>query len=126
MRLGDARRAVVSRKYQDARVRRDLSPDPGCFDDRWTRDGPFRAVHRRLTGWWVIGLIGEVVVAIVVIYTTPLTVAVIVTNVLTPSVLIVLIAVTQRLTARRPGSILEWRARGGKARPTASRLYRRV
>jgi hypothetical protein len=43
----------------------------------------------------VAGLVGEVVVAVAIVYTTPLAVAVVVTGVLTPAVLLTLIAVTQ-------------------------------
>lgn len=78
-----------------ARIRRDLSPDPALFDARWVRDPAFRATHRRLTLLWVVGLVAEVVVAVAVVYTTPLSVAVVVTGVLTPAVLLTLIAVTQ-------------------------------
>jgi hypothetical protein len=83
-----------------ARIRRDLSPDPARFDERWGRDPEFRRTHRRLTGLWVVGLVGEVAVAVVVIYTTPLTVAVVLTGVLTPVVLLTLIAVTQLRAGR--------------------------
>jgi hypothetical protein len=78
-----------------ARIRRDLSPDPQRFDDEWVRNAAFRRTHRRLTALWVVGLVGEVVVAVAVVYTTPLAVAVVVTGVLTPAVLLTLIAVTQ-------------------------------
>jgi intracellular septation protein A len=88
-----------------ARIRRDLSPDPARFDDEWVRSPAFRRVHRRLTALWVVALVGEVAVAVVVVYTTPLAVAVVVTGVLTPAVLLTLIAVTQvqagRATLRR-------------------------
>ena len=83
-----------------ARVRRDLSPDPQRFDDEWARNAAFRAVHRQLTRWWVVGLVGEVVVAVTIVYTTPLTVAVILTNILTPTVLLTLIALTQLRATR--------------------------
>jgi intracellular septation protein A len=82
-----------------ARVRRDLSPDPVSFDAEWTHSEVFRTTHRRLTYWWVVGLTLEVLVAVVVIYTTPLTVAVITTSVLTPAVLVALIALTQASAA---------------------------
>jgi len=78
-----------------ARVRRDLSPDPQRFDDEWARNAAFRRVHRRLTAMWVVGLVGEVVVAVAIVYTAPLSVAVVLTGVLTPAVLLTLIAVTQ-------------------------------
>ena len=78
-----------------ARIRRDLSPDPERFDAEWVRNAAFRRTHRRLTALWVVGLVGEVVVAVVIVYTTPLAVAVVVTGVLTPAVLLTLIAVTQ-------------------------------
>lgn len=78
-----------------ARIRRDLSADPGRFDDEWVRNAAFRRVHRQLTALWVVGLVAEVVVAVVVVYTAPLSVAVVVTGVLTPAVLLTLIAVTQ-------------------------------
>ena len=83
-----------------ARIRRDLSPDPERFDDEWVRNPAFRRTHRRLTALWVVGLVGEVVVAVVIVYTTPLAVAVVVTGVLTPAVLLTLIAVTQVRAAR--------------------------
>jgi len=54
-------------------------------------------------GLWVVGLIGEVAVAVAVIYTTPLAVVVIVTGVLTPVVLLSLIAVTQVRAGRAHG-----------------------
>jgi intracellular septation protein A len=78
-----------------ARIRRDLSPDPARFDDEWVRNAAFRRVHRRLTALWVVGLVGEVVVAVAIVYTAPLSVAVVLTGVLTPAVLLTLIAVTQ-------------------------------
>ena len=86
-----------------ARIRRDLSPDPARFDERWGREPEFRRTHRRLTGLWVVGLIGEVAVAVVIVYTTPLAVAVVVTGVLTPVVLLTLIAVTQVRAGRAHG-----------------------
>ena len=60
-----------------ARIRRDLSPDPQRFDDEWARNAGFRRTHRRLTALWVVGLVGEVVVAVAIVYTTPLAVAVV-------------------------------------------------
>lgn len=83
-----------------ARIRRELSGDRARFDVEWATNPPFRAVHRQLTRWWVAGLIGEVVVAVVLIYSTPLPVAVIATNVLTPTVLLTLIALTQHRASR--------------------------
>lgn len=88
-----------------ARIRRDLSPDPARFDARWAADPAFRRLHRRLTLLWVGGLLGEVVLATVLIYSTPLTVAVIATNVLTPTVLLTLIAVTQVRATRLPSPV---------------------
>ena len=84
-----------------ARIRRGLSPDPERFDDEWVRNAAFRRTHRRLTALWVVGLVGEVVVAVAIVYTTPLAVAVVVTGVLTPAVLLGLIAVTQTRAGRR-------------------------
>lgn len=97
-----------------ARVRRDLAPDRARFDAEWRDNPAFRAVHRRLTRSWVAGLVGEVAVAVTLIYTLPLTAAVIATGVLTPAVLLSLIAVTQsraRRAERRPG---DDRARPGR------------
>lgn len=75
-------------------IRRDLAGDRDAFDQNWV-SARFRATHRRLTGLWVAGLLAEVVVAVVVIYSVPLTAAVVATNVITPVVLLVLIAVTE-------------------------------
>lgn len=78
-----------------ARVRRDLSTDPGRFDEHWDASPAFRRVHRQLTWAWVAGLAGQAVVAILVIYSVPLTAAVVATNVLTPAVLLGLITLTE-------------------------------
>jgi intracellular septation protein A len=78
-----------------ARVRRDLSADPHRFDEQWDSSPAFRRVHRQLTWAWVAGLAGQAVVAIVVIYSVPLTAAVVATNVLTPVVLLGLITLTE-------------------------------
>lgn len=83
-----------------ARIRRDLSPDRARFDEEWTRNASFRTVHHRLSRLWVIGLMGEVAVAVVVVHTAPLAAAVVVTSILSPAVLLTLIAVTQ-IRARR-------------------------
>ncbi|HEX7308540.1 VC0807 family protein [Lentzea sp.] len=82
-----------------ARIRRDLSGEPDVFDRRWDNDRGFRAVHRRLTLLWSAGLLCEGAVAILLIYTLPLTAAVVATSVLAPATLLGLIGVT------------EWRAR---------------
>jgi hypothetical protein len=87
-------------------IRRDLAPDRERFEARWRDDPAFRRVHRQLTRWWVGGLVGEVAVAVVLIYGLPLTAAVVATGVLTPAVLLGLIAVTQTRAGRverRPG-----------------------
>lgn len=87
-----------------ARVRRDLSPDPGGFDEHWDTSPAFRRVHRRLTWAWVAGLAGQALVAITIIYSVPLTAAVVATNVLTPAVLLGLITLTEaRARAVDPG-----------------------
>lgn len=83
-----------------ARIRRDLAPDPDRFEDQWHHNRAFRAAHRRLTWWWVIGLVSHALVAVVIIYAAPLTVAVITTNILTPLVLITLITITEAHTRR--------------------------
>lgn len=95
--------AAVSLRWERpfiARIRRDLTPDPSAFDATWATDPSYRRLHRRLTAVWVAGLVGEVLVASVLIYTTPLTVAVIATNVLTPVVLLTLITLTQVRASR--------------------------
>jgi hypothetical protein len=81
-------------------VRRDLAPDRERFDAQWRDNPAFRRVHRQLTRWWVGGLVGEVALAVVLIYTVPLTAAVVGTSVLTPAVLLGLIAVTQTRARR--------------------------
>ena len=102
-----------------ARIRRDLSPARPEFDDRWRRSAEFRAVHRRMTGWWAGGLAGQAAVCLLVIYSTPLAVAVVATNVITPAVLLALIAASEvrvrRVADDRPAAV---RADPG-ARPPA-------
>lgn len=83
-----------------ARIRRDLSPNRARFDQEWETNAGFRAVHRQLTWWWGLGLTAEVAIALVIIYATPLAVAVVVTNLLTPAVLLSLIALTQSRASR--------------------------
>ncbi|MBJ7289921.1 VC0807 family protein [Williamsia sp.] len=90
--------AAVSLNFERpfiARIRRDLSGDRNGFDLRWEASKPFRDEHRLLTWLWVAGLVIEVAIAVAVIYTAPLDVAVVVTNVLSPVTIITLIAVTQ-------------------------------
>ncbi len=96
--------SLLARRPFIARIRRDVSGDPTTFDRWWARDAGFRAVHRRLTVVWTLGLTVEAGVAILVIYTLPLTPAVVVTSVLAPATLVGLISVT------------EWRARRYAAR----------
>ncbi|MFD4791558.1 VC0807 family protein [Streptomyces sp. NPDC058459] len=91
--------SLLLRRPLIARIRRDLSGDPGQFDLRWARDRGFRQVHRRLTLVWAAGLVTEGAVAVLLIYTLPLTAAVVVTNILAPATLLALISLT------------EWRAR---------------
>lgn len=91
--------SLLARRPLIARIRRDLSGDPATFDRWWAHDAGFRAVHRRLTLGWTLGLTLEAVSAIVLIYTLPLTPAVVVTSVLAPATLLGLISWT------------EWRAR---------------
>ena len=83
-----------------ARIRRDLSPDRDQFDAEWEDNPRFRAVHRELTWWWGVVLTVEVGVALAIIYTAPLGVAVVATNILTPAVLLGLIAFTQARASR--------------------------
>ncbi len=85
-----------------ARVQRELSPDRADFDRRWSSQPEFRRVHRRLTVVWVAGLVVLVAIAVLLIYRTPLTVAVVSTNVLSPVGLAVLIGVTEVRVARVP------------------------
>ncbi len=91
--------SLLARRPVIARIRRDLSGDPAGFDRWWTGDAGFRAVHRRLTLAWTFGLTSEAVVAVVLIYSLPLTAAVVVTAALAPATLLGLISAT------------EWRAR---------------
>lgn len=56
-------------------------------------------MHRRLTRAWVAGLAGQAVVAILIIYSVPLTAAVVATNVLTVAVLLGLITLTEARAA---------------------------
>ncbi|MFD5827253.1 VC0807 family protein [Lentzea sp. NPDC060358] len=95
--------AVVSLAFRRpliARIRRDLSGEPGLFDHRWDHDRGFRVLHRRLTVGWSAGLLCEGVVAVVLIYALPLTAAVVATSVLAPATLLGLIGVTEWLARR--------------------------
>ena len=92
--LGAAGSLALRRPFI-ARVRRDLTPDRAAFDRRWERQEEFRRAHRRITLLWTAGLLLQSGIAAVIIYTTPLTVAVVATNVLTPAALIGLIALTE-------------------------------
>ncbi|MGW5714588.1 VC0807 family protein [Amycolatopsis sp. NPDC003865] len=96
---GFAALSLLFRRPLIARIRRDLSGDPGGFDRWWAADRGFRLVHRRLTVAWSAGLVAEGAVAFVVIYSLPLTAAVVATSVLAPATLAGLITLT------------EWRAR---------------
>ncbi|MFD1052202.1 hypothetical protein ACFQ1S_44825, partial [Kibdelosporangium lantanae] len=89
-----------------ARIRRDISPDRAEFDHRWDTDPGFRRLHRTLTLTWVAGLTAESAVAVAIIYTFPLTAAVVVTSVLSPACIFGLVSWTQyrahRWTAKHP------------------------
>lgn len=91
-----------------ARIRRDISPDRAVFDQHWNTDTGFRRLHRTLTLTWVAGLSVECAVAVAVIYTFPLTAAVVVTSVLSPACVFGLVSWTQyrahRWTTKQPVS----------------------
>lgn len=102
-------------------IRRELTPDPERFDREWNGDEHFRRQHARLTWMWVAGLGLEVAIALLVIAVAPLTAAVVITNVLTPSVLLTLIGITQVIGHRagvRADQHLRtsYRDRGGRPR----------
>ncbi|ALG09574.1 VC0807 family protein [Kibdelosporangium phytohabitans] len=77
-----------------ARIRRDISADRDAFDRHWDDEG-FRRLHRHLTLLWTAGLCGQSLVATALVYTLPLTAAVLSTSVLSPVTLLALIAYTQ-------------------------------
>ncbi|ONI89325.1 hypothetical protein ALI144C_05115 [Actinosynnema sp. ALI-1.44] len=92
--------SLLARRPLIARIRRDLAADPAQFDRRWREDAGFHALHRRLTLVWTIGLSAEAVVAILLIYTLPLTLAVVTASIIAPATLLTLIAATEWLARR--------------------------
>ncbi|OLR93547.1 VC0807 family protein [Actinokineospora bangkokensis] len=100
--------SLLLRRPLIARIRRDLAEDRELFDRRWRELPGFRALHRGLTLVWTVGLVGEAALAVVLIYSLPLTAAVVATSVLSPAVLAGLIGWTE-VSARR------WTARHAAA-----------
>ncbi|WP_299051228.1 VC0807 family protein [uncultured Nocardioides sp.] len=83
-----------------ARIRADLSGDREAFDAELARRGDLRALHRRLTVVWAVGLLAEAATSTTVALLAPITVAVVVTNLTGPAVIVGLVALTE-LRARR-------------------------
>ncbi|WP_295695058.1 VC0807 family protein [Lapillicoccus sp.] len=92
-----------------ARIRRDVSSDPGGFDRLWTGHRSFRRLHQRITLAWAGVLLVEAAIGITVSYALPITSAVLITKLLSPIVIVALIAWT------------EWRAAAWGRRPRAAR-----
>ncbi|MCH1866499.1 VC0807 family protein [Nocardioides sp. CFH 31398] len=87
-----------------ARVRADLSGDPEAFHAGLRERDDLRRLHRRLTLVWVAGLLAEAAGSTTMALLAPITVAVVVTNLTGPAVVVGLVAVTEvaaRRTARR-------------------------
>ena len=82
------------------RIRADLSPDRASFDGRLESDGNLRRVHRRLTALWGVALIADAVIETIIILSVPVPVAVVVTNVVGPCVIVGLVAFTEWSTRR--------------------------
>ncbi|KAA0016499.1 VC0807 family protein [Antrihabitans cavernicola] len=90
--------AAVSLLWQRpliARIRRDIAGRPAEFDDNWAREPSFRSLHRRMSAVWAVGLIGEGIAGVALVYSLPLTVAVVATSILSPGTLFSLIGWTQ-------------------------------
>ena len=83
-----------------ARIRRDLAEHADLFTDTWNGDSGFRAMHRKLTGVWAVGLTVEAIVGIVLVYGLPLNAAVIATSILSPATLLGLISWTKHRAKR--------------------------
>ncbi|TWD84653.1 hypothetical protein FB561_5847 [Kribbella amoyensis] len=83
------------------RVRRDLSGDPEAFDRRLTDEPWFRRRHRILGVLWGAALLAEAALSTTVSLTLPIPLAVLITNLTGPAVIVGLIVLTET-TTRRP------------------------
>lgn len=77
-------------------VRRGMSADKAGWDRWWETSTPFRRRHRQMTWVWGIGLLVDAVGRLVVIYTTPIGVAALVSQALAALSIVALVAWTQR------------------------------
>ncbi|MDL5158587.1 VC0807 family protein [Actinomycetospora termitidis] len=83
-------------------IRRSLSPRPRAFDAQWTRSPEFRALNRRMTWVWGLGLITESSLRVLVIYTLPIEVAALLSQAMAALAIILLVAWTQWYGRRSP------------------------
>ena len=77
-----------------ARIRRELTSDRGEFDRMWAAHPGYRALHQRLTLCWAVGLLIESGIGFAIVSYFGFTIAVILTRLLGPIVLIILSADT--------------------------------
>ncbi|WP_139983842.1 VC0807 family protein [Nocardioides litoris] len=86
-----------------ARIRADLAPDREAFEARLASDDGLARLHRRLTLAWAVGLTAEACSSIAVALLAPITLAVVVTNLTGPVVIVGLVLWTE-WSARRPAA----------------------
>ncbi|WP_328810645.1 VC0807 family protein [Rhodococcus sp. NBC_00294] len=87
--------SLLSRKPLIERIRRDLSGDAEGFEETVERSPVLYSIHRRLTVVWAAALAVEACVSASIALTAPITLAVIVTNITGPLVIVSLVAVTE-------------------------------
>lgn len=83
-------------------IRRSLSPRRRVFDAQWRRSGEFRALNRRMTWVWGVGLIAESSLRVLVVYTLPIEVAALLSQAMAAGAIILLVAWTQWCGRRSP------------------------
>jgi intracellular septation protein A len=83
-------------------IRRSLSPRRRVFDAQWERSAEFRALNRRMTWVWGVGLIGESTLRVLVVYTLPIEVAAFLSQAMAAGAIILLVAWTQWYGRRSP------------------------
>lgn len=83
-------------------IRRSLSPRRRAFDRQWERSGEFRALNRRMTWVWGVGLVAESTLRILVVYTLPIEVAALLSQAMAAFAIILLVAWTQWYGRRSP------------------------
>jgi hypothetical protein len=98
----DAALTPMTRTPLIERIRCDLSGDAEGFEQTIARSPVLDSVHRRLTGVWSAGLVTEARVSAIIALTAPVGVAVILTNITGPAVIVSLVAATEWTVRRTP------------------------